>query len=256
MGTVAWISYTAVKGLGLQTVDEVDLTHAGVRGDRRFYLIDERGFLTNSKRTGALHQVKADWDEGAQRLTLTFPDGHTVSDVVRTDGALTTSFYGRPVEAHLVDGPFTDALSEFTGKQLRLAQTDVEGGGIDRGGDGVVTILSTGSLSRMAEAAGVKDVDARRFRMLFGVDGVDPHAEDAWIDQRVRIGDAIVRPRGHVGRCVITTRDPETGEQTLDTLKVLAGYRSDLDTTEPLPFGIYGQVLEPGRVRVGDPVAV
>ena len=40
----------------------------------------------------------------------------------------------------------------------------------------------------------------------------------------------------------------------LDTLKVLGDYRGDVDTTEPLPFGVWGDVLEPGRVRLGDPV--
>ena len=92
--------------------------------------------------------------------------------------------------------------------------------------------------------------------MLIEVDGVDAHAEDGWVGRPVRIGEAVVRPRGHVGRCVITTRDPDTGDGDLPTLKLLAGYRRDLDTTEPLAFGIYGEVLEPGAVRLGDPVAV
>ncbi len=35
---------------------------------------------------------------------------------------------------------------------------------------------------------------------------------------------------------------------------MLGDYRTGLDTTEPLPFGIYGQVLVPGTVRVGDAV--
>ena len=40
------------------------------------------------------------------------------------------------------------------------------------------------------------------------------------------------------------------------TLKLLASYRREMETTEPLPFGVYGQVLAPGRVSIGDPVAV
>jgi uncharacterized protein YcbX len=72
----------------------------------------------------------------------------------------------------------------------------------------------------------------------------------------VQVGDAVVRPRGNVGRCVITARDPHTGERTLDTLGAIADYRSDMPTTERLPFGVYGDVLEPARVRVGDPVRV
>jgi uncharacterized protein YcbX len=57
-----------------------------------------------------------------------------------------------------------------------------------------------------------------------------------------------------VGRCLITSRDPDTGVVDLPTLDILRDYRRDLDTTEPLPFGIYGRVLAPGTIRVGDAV--
>ena len=30
----------------------------------------------------------------------------------------------------------------------------------------------------------------------------------------------------------------------------------ELESTEPLPFGIYGEVLEGGSVAIGDPVAL
>lgn len=64
----------------------------------------------------------------------------------------------------------------------------------------------------------------------------------------------MVIPQGHVGRCAITTQNPDTGVADLDTLKALAAYRGDLETTEPLPFGVHAAVATPGRVRVGDPV--
>jgi uncharacterized protein YcbX len=117
-------------------------------------------------------------------------------------------------------------------------------------------LISTGSLRRLAEQGGCDDVDPRRFRMLIEVDGLDAHAEDAWVGSAIRIGEhARVRFEGHVGRCLITSRDPVTGVIDLPTLDILGEYRRDLDTTEPLPFGIYGRVLEPGTVRLGDAVA-
>jgi hypothetical protein len=42
----------------------------------------------------------------------------------------------------------------------------------------------------------------------------------------------------------------------MDTLKALASYRGELDTTEKLAFGVFGTVATPGRVSVGDPVAL
>jgi uncharacterized protein YcbX len=234
--------------------DQIDLTERGAPGDRRFHLINERGHLTNAKRVGSLQQVEADWDEDAARLTLRFPDGSTVSEEVRTDGEVTTSFYGRPVDGRFVTGPFSAALSEFTGTELRLVQPTEAGSGIDRGGEGAVTMLTEAALGSLAQQAGVSELDGRRFRMLFGISGADAHTEDEWIGRRVRVGDAVVIPRGHVGRCLITSRHPESGKIDVDTLKALARYRKDLDTTEQLAFGVFGEVAEPGHVRIGDPV--
>jgi uncharacterized protein YcbX len=90
--------------------------------------------------------------------------------------------------------------------------------------------------------------------MLVQVEGVAPHAEDRWIKREVQIGESTVRFSGNVGRCLITSRDPDTGAVDLPTLDLLRGYRGALHATEPLPFGIYGEVVSGGTVRVGDPV--
>ena len=51
----------------------------------------------------------------------------------------------------------------------------------------------------------------------------------------------------------MTTQAPDTGIPDLPTLELLA-YRRSLPTTEPLAFGVYGEVLEPGRIAIGDPL--
>jgi uncharacterized protein YcbX len=91
--------------------------------------------------------------------------------------------------------------------------------------------------------------------MLIEIDGVPAHAEDSWVGRELRIGGASLRFEGHVGRCLVTCRDPDSGEVTLPTLDLLRSYRGELDTTEPLAFGIYGRVLQGGVIRVGDPVS-
>jgi uncharacterized protein YcbX len=138
--------------------------------------------------------------------------------------------------------------------ELRLVQPLEAGSGIDRGGEeaGAVTLLSQASLDRLAEVAAVDDVDGRRFRMNFGIDGLDEHEEDGWLGRRVRLGEAVVVPQGNVGRCAVTTQNPDTGMPDLDTLKALVAYRGEVETTEPLPFGVHAAVASAGRVRVGD----
>ena len=58
---------------------------------------------------------------------------------------------------------------------------------------------------------------------------------------------------GDVGRCAVTTHDPDTGVPDFDTLGTLAAYRRE-GRDEALPFGVCGAVAVPGRVRVGDSV--
>jgi hypothetical protein len=249
MASVVAISVAPVKGLALEARESVELTPAGVEGDRRFYLVDETGHLINQKRVPALATVVPSVADG--RLRLSFPNG-AVEDEVQLGEAIETSFYGRPVAGRLVAGPWGEALSAHTGTTLRLARTEAEGAGLDRGAGAGVSMISTGSLRALAAEAGRDVVDGRRFRMLLTLDGLEPHGEDAWLGRRVRVGGAAVELVGNVGRCAVTTRDPDSGVRDLETLDLIEAYRGDLPTTEPLPFGVWGRVVEPGRVALGD----
>ncbi len=249
---VAWITIAPVKGLALSGLDEVELTEAGPQGDRGFYLVDASGRLVNAKGLGILQQVRPEVDAAAGALTLTFPDGAVVDGPVELGAELGTAFWGRTLPARLVVGPWSDALSALTGTPLRLVAA--ERPAVDRGRGGAASLLATASLAALARELGVDAVDGRRFRMHFGIDGVDAYAEESWIGRRVRIGEAVVVPIGNVGRCAVTTQNPETGRPDLDTLKALARSRAGVATTEPLPFGVHAAVAEAGRVRVGDAV--
>jgi len=251
---VTRLSVTPVKGTRLHSVDSVSLGTVGAAGDRRFFVIDELGQMISGTRLGALVSAVADFRD--PHLTLTFPDGRSLEGAVSLGDAIETKFYSDTRLARLVEGPWSEPLSELVGQPLRLVQAGEGEVAVDRGPSGAVTLISRGSLERLSAQANVSGVDARRFRMLVEVDGVDPHGEDGWIGRTVRIGEAQVAFGGNVGRCAFTTRDPETGQVDLKTLHLLQQYRDEVTTTEPLPFGIYGSVVEPGTVRVGDRVTI
>jgi uncharacterized protein YcbX len=111
---------------------------------------------------------------------------------------------------------------------------------------------SAEELDRHAGREG-RPLDRRRWRMLIEIEGCVAHEEDSWIGRDVRVGDAVVRVVRTDPRCVITTRDPDTGQKEFDTLKVLAAYRGP-DRDGELPFGVYADVVEPGPVALGDAV--
>jgi uncharacterized protein YcbX len=249
---VAWISYCPVKGLAIQQLDRCELTEAGVAGDRQFFLVDENDRLVNSKGLGVLQQIVPQYDGEADSLTLTFPDGTAVAQQIGLNGSLNALFWSTTVDVRVVDGPWSEAISEFAGRNLRLVRAAAPAP--DRLRSGAATLLGTSSLRAMARILGVDAVDGRRFRMNFGIDGLREHEEDEWLGFRVRLGEAVVVPQGNVGRCAVTTQNPDTGAPDLDTLKALAAYRPDIAATEPLPFGVHAAVAHPGRVRVGDAV--
>jgi uncharacterized protein len=249
------LATTAVKGMRLRNVEAIELDRLGARGNRIFYLVDARDRMVNSKGHGELQAVIADYDDAAQTLRLTFPDGAVADGTVESGPQVRTKFFSHSVQGRLVVGPWGDALSEYLDQPVRLIESAV---GVDRGVRGTASLISRASLTRLAEVGQQQDLDPRRFRMLIEIDGVDAHAEDRWIDHEVRVGAALLRFNGHIGRCLITSLDPDSGQIDLPTLDILGAYRRELEfqTTEPLPFGIYGEVLEPGAVRVGDSVSV
>jgi uncharacterized protein YcbX len=211
--------------------------------------------MVNAKTLGELQTVVAAYSDEERSLALTFPDGRTVTDEVGLGDHVQTRFYSGSVAARLVEGPWSSLLSESMGKPLRLVEP-VKGGATDRIGKGPASLISRASLARLASEADVDELDPRRFRMLIEIDGVGAHDEDRWVGRRARVGGALIAWGGNVGRCLITSRDPETGVIDVPTLDVLGAYRGSVATTEPLPFGIYGRVIEPGTVAVGDAVAL
>ena len=250
---VAWLHVAPVKSLAIETRDHIELGIDGVQDDRRFCLIDEDGQLINGKRVAELTTIGAHFDRATDRLELRMPGGARVAGTVAVGEPITIK--GKDASGHLVEGPWSAALSEQLDRTIRLVRLDDPGHDRARKRGGV-SLLSLASLHRLADEANVESVDPRRFRMLIGVDGANAHEEDGWIGKHVRVGEAIVVPAGNVGRCQVTTLDPDKGVSDLDTLEVLAGYRGEFQTTEPLPFGIWARVERPGRIALGDAITV
>ena len=256
---VAWLYVAPVKGLAIESRDHIQLGPRGVDDDRLFCLVGEDGEMLNGKRLAPVTTIGAHFDPAADRLELRMPGGDRVSGAVHAGERIAVTMYGGHVASgSVLEGPWAAALSAQLGRPIRLVRFDGPGSGHDRASKAAgATLLSLASLERLAVEAGVEGpVDPRRFRMLIGVDGATAHEEDDWIGKRVRVGDAVVVPGGNVGRCKVTTMDPDTGTVDLDTLEVLVRYRADVVSSERLSFGVWARVERAGRVALGDEIAV
>ena len=252
MPRVTRFNVTPVKSTRLHHPEAIRFEPYGVPGNRDFFPITDEGRLFAGSKLGTLVRIDAEHDEERDVLRVRFPDGVEVDGPAAGAGeALDVNFYGRNVPAHVVDGPWTEPLSRYAGRDLRLARADRPGAGNDVRPITFVSLASVQELSRQGDREA--SVDPRRFRMTFEMDGVGPHEEDGWDGRRIRVGDAVLLVEAQVPRCVVTTQDPATGLRDFPTLSVIKRYRGVTEDNQ-LPFGMYASVLEPGQARVGDPV--
>jgi uncharacterized protein len=95
-----------------------------------------------------------------------------------------------------------------------------------------------------------RPLDLRRFRTNIHLDlDAEAYAEEGWDGRRLQVGDTVLDLLHPCARCVIPTRDPDTGEKYADLLRWLTRERAGL-------FGINARATGAGRVAVGDPVTL
>lgn len=248
MPAVARISITPVRTFRLSHPQQVEITAHGAVENRRFLLVDGDHRRLRSSLTVWPAPVSAEWDPAREVLRVVVDGEPFEGSSLPVGEPFVVESSEREIAVRIVEGPWTEALSRLYGSTVRIARPD----GAGELQSAPVTLVSRASLARLEREAG-RPVDPRRFRMLFDLEGCAEHEEDMWAERRVRIGDAVVRVGIGVGRCAVTTRDPDTGERDLDTLRLLRSYRERLPDGE-IPFGVYAEVEEPGIVRVGDEV--
>jgi len=239
--TISRLLHTPVKSLRMLERASLDVGMSGVVDDRIFFLHGADGSSLRGDRRLRLCRATADYTDGV--LTIHLPDGGTVSGVPELGEAFETRWdMDLTIPAwHIVGGDWSEALSDLAGESVVLARV-AEG----RGGWSGFSVSMIGTES--IDALGLGPVDPRRFRMLVQTSGAAPFAEDAWVGRDVRVGAAVVHIDETCPRCVVTTVDPETGERDLDALRAMITAKGIAD------LGLYGHVVEPGRIRVGDPV--
>jgi len=227
LGRVAALWRYPVKSMAGEPLEEVDVSWNGLVGDRRWAFIREgqirSGFpwLTIRERS----------DLGHYRPRFAGPDQPDASPVlVRTPS-------GR--ELDVVD----PALASELGDGVRVMKQN----------RGIFDTMPLSLISRQTVAAlGAlvgRELDTRRFRPNLLIEAASQAAspEDGWIGAVIQIGALRMRIDKRDQRCVIVNVDPVTTERDAAILRTIARER---DTT----LGVYGSIVEPGRIAVGDPV--
>ncbi|WP_405445065.1 MOSC domain-containing protein [Streptomyces erythrochromogenes] len=264
-----------VKGCAGTSVSAALMTPAGLAHDRSFMVISENGIFRTQRRHPRLALVRPTVSAEGTRLTLESADSTDVHGTVRLD--VTTSAPRRDVDLFgatfqgIDQGDDVAAwLSDVLGTPSRLVRVPPEH---DRIADGqtpgpsgyadssAVHLLSRATLTllnrRMAER-GAPPLPMNRFRPNIVVDSSSdwaalPHAEDR--TRRITIGSAELGYAKLAVRCAVTLVAQDVGaRQGPEPLRTLAAYRRA--ASGGVAFGTKFSVITPGKLSVGDEVAV
>jgi uncharacterized protein YcbX len=216
MGEVVWLGRYPVKSMLGEEPDAIEVEPGGVRGDRRYALVDEETGLVasakNPRHWRALLAVRAGYREG--RLVVTLPDGRTVRAGDADADVLLSGALGRRVR--LSDRrPDGAMLERLTAAGEPGAGTLTHGRVAARVAAGTsfvdfaaVHVVTTATLDALAAGHSRGAVDARRFRpnVVVRMRGGGAFAENGWPGRRVAIGDgAALRVVVPTPRCVVPT---------------------------------------------------
>ncbi|MBC7637913.1 MAG: MOSC domain-containing protein [Acetobacteraceae bacterium] len=237
-----------VKGLTAEALEEVRLESGqALPWDRAFALaqgnasfdpavptwISKRHFMclmANAK----IAALRSSFDDRSGVMTLLAPDGamleaNALSLAGRADIAAWLARFlgdearGTPV-LHLVPG---HVFGDMRGK--------------------VLSLINQASLAALETAAGARR-HKRRFRANIWFSGIPAWAEHGWLGRELLIGGARLKVIHRIPRCAATEVNPITAERDADPVAELRAGFGHVD------LGVYAEVVEGGRIAMGDAV--
>jgi uncharacterized protein YcbX len=199
-----------VKSMRGERLDTARITEDGVVGDRIVHIRGRHNVLTARTRYRLLGLT-----------ATTGPDGEPLVDNRTWDHPLTLAAIKQAA------GPDAEPV-RYTGPE----RFDVL----------PLLVATDGAIAELGH-------DGRRLRPNVVIGGVPGLAERDWPGKALRIGEVIIGVESLRGRCVMTTIDPDTGEQNLDVLR-----RINREFDGRVALNCW--VVSGGQLTIGDPVEV
>jgi uncharacterized protein len=222
VGRVASLFRYPVKAMAAEPVESAEVSWHGLEGDRRWAFV-RSGLARNGFPWFTLRQ---------------HPGLHGYRPV-----------FGTPLIVHTPSGDKFEVDDPSLAEELSVVGP-VFAQKINRGtfDSAPLSLLSVQTADAVGAHVGI-DVSPLRFRPNIVVETLSgiPFAEDSWVGATVSVGPVRVHVERRDKRCMVINIDPATGERDPAVLRGVAQLN---DVT----CGVYGSVLVPGRIAVGDPV--
>lgn len=239
-----------VKGLTAEALEAVEVEEGGaLPWDRAFALAQgDSGF--DPERPEFLHKVnfmclmknasaallRASFDPATGVLAIRAPDGSGIAENVLTEGGRART------------GAF---LTRYLGEEARGEPRfhHVPGHVFGDQRSPVLSFINLRSLADFEARVGAPR-DLMRFRANIYFDGARPWAEMDWVGRELQVGTARLRVTKPTTRCPATEVNPRTGARDAEPVRELRALYGHFI------LGVHAEVLESGRIALGDAIEV
>ncbi len=205
-----------IKSLDGVEVEQAKVLASGaLESDREFAIFDAQGRFVNGKRVSKIHLIRSQCDIPNRTISLQTPKQDS------------------PRVFHLdaEQQEIAASLSDFLGFAVTLGQNPFLGFPDDTNSPGP-TVISTATLTEVASWFPGLNVDnmRRRIRANIEVDGVPAFWEDQLFNQTgnlvsLRVGDVSLLGINPCQRCIVPTRNPDSGEAYPNFQKIFVQQR-------------------------------
>ena len=186
-------------------------------------------------RNERLASLRTEFDEAIHTLSIRWEGREAARGDLRTkEGRLAIEAFFRRFMPHELHGPPRVLFGE--------------GHSFSDVAKKVVSIINLASVAEVEAAAGAP-VNPLRFRANLYVAGWPAWHEFDLLDREISAGNARLKVVKRVVRCAATEVDPDTGIRDLPIPRTL------MDNFDHADCGVYAEVIAPGEIAVGSPIA-
>lgn len=250
-----------VKSLAGISVNSAEVTDRGLKHDRRWMLVDNNNKFFTQRLIKAMALLQTDFiAESLIVFNKTKPDerieipfilrNNQIEKAVVWDDTVDVIPQGKEINDWFSEQlKFDCKLVYMPDETERKVDTNyAKNNEVTSFSDGYPFLIIGQESLNLLNSKLETPVPMNRFRPNFVFTGGKPHDEDTW--KEFKINNIIFKPVKPCARCVITTVNQDTAEQSTEPLKTLSTYRRT-DNNKVL-FGM--NLLHEGRgvVSVGD----
>ena len=253
-----------IKSLGAVSLTEAVVENEGLRGDRRFMLVDVNGkFITQRTRPELTRFCLEESPSGflvkdtATKLEKELVWEPSVGDLISVE------IWEDQLLAHEVGDGWSDWFSTALSQEVKLVrisaenpramevkyQTDLAKN--TSFADALpLLLISAGSYTALEQRM-EEPFDQLRFRPNIIVDVIEPFVEDTWAE--IKLGMVTLSGAKPCARCPLVNVNPLSGVSDKVVLKTLASFRT---VNNKVYFGQQFVPISLGEIQVGDEVQI